>query len=106
MDKVKLKKIKVAKEEQSRYPVETSPMTLPTLYVNSDQMPEIADWEVGKKYRLIIEVEQKSKSEVAVAGKSEIVDARFNIVGYKALDTKMNEDDLTEEEQAEGRKSR
>ena len=33
---------------------------LPTIYLNSDQLPEIKDWKVGGKYSLCLEVEQSS----------------------------------------------
>lgn len=96
MEKTKLEKIKPL-DESKRYPVDASPMSLPTIYVNSEQMPEVADWEVGKKYRVLIEVEQKSKSETAVNGGKQIIDARFNIVAYKAIEGK-KVDDMTDEE--------
>ena len=68
-----------------------SDMAYPTLYVDNQQIPEIADWEVGKKYQLLIEVEQKSKSEMEVKSGGEerqIIDARFNIVAYAVIKTK------------------
>ena len=35
----------------------------PSFNVSSKQMPEIKDWKVGKNYKLVIEVKQKSVNE-------------------------------------------
>jgi|SRR3990167_2890314 len=75
-----LKKIKVD-EMQGVMP---NPMSWPPSFsINAKQMPEIKDWEVGKKYRLVIEVEQKSKNE-----REDSLDASFEIVAYKHLKEK------------------
>lgn len=49
----------------------------PSFHVSSNQMPEIKKWEVGKKYKLLVEVEQKSKNET-----EENVSAGFDITAY------------------------
>src|SRR3990167_2958542 len=36
---------------------------LPSFSLSEDDLPEIKDWEVGKKYKLNIEVEQVSKEK-------------------------------------------
>ena len=50
-------------------------------------MLEIKDWEVGEKYRLIIEVEMKSKSE-----REEMIEGSFDISAYKHLKPKSPEE--------------
>lgn len=56
-----LKKIKV-KQSESDMPTEPCG-SLPSLYLSIDQVPEIRDWELGKKHIVTIEVEVSSKSE-------------------------------------------
>ena len=65
----------------------------PSFNVTSEQIPEIKDWEVGEKYRLVIEVEQKSKAE----NDNKIVDSRFEIVSYKTIE---DDDSVLEKQQA------
>ena|SRR3990167_5914055 len=72
-------KIIPAPKKQRRNSVET-PHSRPSFYVSSREMPEIADWEVGGKYRMVIEVEQKSKSE-----DNERMNGSFEIVAYMPL---------------------
>jgi len=67
----------------------------PSFSVDAEQMPEIKNWEVGAKYRLVIEVEQTSKNE-----NEHMVTGGFNIVAYKHLPTK-SIDDMTDKEFAE-----
>ena len=65
---------------------------VPSFSVDAEQMPEIKSWKVGGKYRIMIEVEQKSKNE-----REESVDASFDILAYKHLPDKKIED-MTDEE--------
>ena len=87
---ITLKKIKQP-EMSHEMPLPTGP----TFYIDANQMPEIKDWEVGKKYRLVVEVEQKSRNE-----REDMIDGSFEIVAYKHLaDKKMeNMDDKEFEE--------
>ena len=88
----KLKKIKVSEKHDmlevagglSTYP--------PSFHVGEKQMPEIKDWEVGKKYKLMIEVEQKSLSQNE-SGR----DASFDIVAYAVMEEK-DFDKMSDEE--------
>ena len=79
---IKLKKIKTSESHSLDMPKPYH--SAPSFYVSASQMPEIKDWEVGKKYRLMIEVEQKSKNESEDSG----VDASFEILAYKHLKEK------------------
>lgn len=79
MHNIKLKKIKINESKESVMPSSSAP----NFYINAGQMPEIKDWEVGKKYKLVIEVEQKSKNE-----REDSVDASFDILAYKHLKEK------------------
>lgn len=81
MHNLKLKKIKVS--ESHGHDVPSPYYSAPSFYVSGEQMPEVATWEVGKKYKLIIEVEQKSKNE-----REDSVDASFDILAYKHLKEK------------------
>lgn len=86
MSKLKLKKIKVS--EASKADVMEGPsMFPPSFHVESKQMSEIENWEVGDKYKLIIEVKMKSKSD-NVRGTS----ASLDIVAYRELKKKKPED--------------
>lgn len=87
---LKLKKIK-APDTGKAMPVDSSSMA-PSFYVDDEQMPEISNWEVGEKYRLVIEIEQKSKNE-----NEHRTDGRFEIVGYKYLPEKTY-DEMTDAE--------
>ena len=85
----KLKKIPIEK----MFTHNDSPMRMPpNFYVNSAQMPEIKDWKVGGKYKLIIEVEQKSLNET-----EETLDASLEIQKYKVLVEK-DIDDMSDKE--------
>lgn len=57
---------------------------LPELYLNSDQVSEITAWEPDKKYRLVIDVIQKSQE----IDPNRVVRARFKIISYKILKKK------------------
>ena len=64
----------------------------PSFSIDAEQMPEIKSWEVGGKYRLIIEVEQKSKS-----AREDSVEASFDITHYKHI-PKKTIDEMTDQE--------
>lgn len=74
---MELKTIKVSKPKGDMPKVEGM-MYPPSFHVNSKQIPEIKNWEVGKKYRLTIEVEQKSMNE----GDDGVRGASFDLVAY------------------------
>lgn len=56
---IKLKKIKKPEMKGMDMPSMSGPM----FYVDDMQMSEIADWKVGEKYKMVVEVEMKSMSE-------------------------------------------
>ena len=70
-------------------------MSAPSFYTNDEQIPELKHWEVGEKYRLVVDVIQKSKEEVEKS-----TSARFEIVGYKYMPHK-SMDEMTDKEFAE-----
>jgi len=86
-----LKKIKV-NNSSNEVPSVGKDLSAPSFYMSAEQMPEIKDWEVGKKYQLIIEVEQISKNE-----HENSVHASFEIVAYKHI-PKKSIDEMTDEE--------
>ena len=93
MPKITLKKIPVKKLPKRSLPfTDEPPFFLPSFGVSAKQMPEIKDWDVGKKYRIVIEVEQKSKEE-----RNDHVHASFDIVAYKHL-RKKSIDEMTDKE--------
>src|SRR3990167_5331824 len=66
---------------------------LPHFRLNSDQVPEIATWEPGKSYRIMIDMKQESKD----INPSKQVNASFLIRAYKVIEEKPMED-MTDEE--------
>ena len=92
--KIKLKKIpvRVIDEVEALESPDMPPAYPPSFDVNDIQMPEIKDWEVGKKYKFIIEVEQKSKNET-----KKKIRVSFDIIAYKYLKPK-SIDEMTDEE--------
>ncbi len=90
-----LKKIRVS-ESNDDQPISGPP--LPQFFADDSQIPEIKDWEVGGRYKLVIEVEQRSKSKVHTSvGDKDTIDGRFDIVAYKHLPEK-DIKDMTDEE--------
>lgn len=68
------------------------------LHITSEQLPEIKDWKVGKKYSINLVVEQKSVNQM---GKKNILDASFDILKATASGSKVSEEeykDMTSEE--------
>src|SRR3990167_2170356 len=85
-----LKKIKVS--EPGGVDMPRPYHSAPSFYVDAEQMSEIKDWEVGKKYRLVVEVEQKTKNE-----SEDSVSASFEIIAYKHMKEKTI-DEMNDEE--------
>lgn len=86
---MKLKKIQTKRSYPEQ--VEAS-MPGPCVYLSSDQMPEMKNWEVGETYQLVIEVVQKSKNET-----EDRTSGEFELVAYKYMPKKEMED-MTDEE--------
>jgi len=78
---------------------------LPTLYFDEKQVPEIKDWEVGEEYDVVLRLKQTSKNENELEPDENNLNAGFNIVAYKVLDSEMSDADL-EKLQAEALKSK
>ena len=93
----KLKKIPVRKPHPALdMAMDMDPSFPPNFHVSSKQVPEIAKWQVGKKYRIEIEIEQKSKHE----SKDSHTSADFDITAYRVLDRDyrtMSDEDFDEE---------
>ena len=64
---------------------ETIPEMKPSLYLSDKDLPEVADWEVGHEYKLLVEVKQTSKSINEYEGKKKMT-ATFEIAKVKAID--------------------
>lgn len=94
---LKLKTIEVKKPKgmHKEVPMEDMMMSYPPSFsANEKQIPEIADWKVGEKYKMVIEVEMKRMSSYD-NGTKKNTDASFDVVAYKALD---NFDDMSDED--------
>ena len=91
---IKLKKIKV--EESKGMDMPSRSYSPPAFYTNDKQISEIKDWEQGAKYRLVIDVEMKSKTETDSG-----VDGSFDIVAYKEIEQKKSINDMTDKEFAD-----
>lgn len=98
MSKLTLKKIPVAKTKP-KYMLEESklPYYLPSFGLSSKQMPEIADWDVGKNYKLVIEVNMRSKNENEREGKTDS-SGSLEIVAYKVIGKMKSIDDMSDKE--------
>ncbi len=55
----------------------------PSFTTNADQMPEIKDWEVGQKYKMVVEVEMKGMNE-----DKDMITGNFDVLAYKYLPEK------------------
>lgn len=86
----KLKKVKPHKMSTLESSVEKE--HYPTVYLTSDTLPEIKDWEVGEEYKIVMIVEQKSKS-MNVEGKEEKYNADFAIKKIGCMDMEGSEDE-------------
>lgn len=87
-----LKKIKVRHSSTEDVPYASKHLSPPSFYINAAQMPEIKGWKVGGKYRLIIEVEQKSMNK-----REDSTDASFDILAYRHIPEK-SIDEMTDKE--------
>ena len=59
----------------------------PMFHVDDMMMPEIKDWEVGKKYKMVVEVEMKSMSK-----DEDMTSGGFELVAYKPMPDKEPKD--------------
>lgn len=72
----------------------------PNFSVDEKQMPEIKKWKVGGKYRLVIDVEQKSMREDI----KDMARADFDVLAYQIIKTskkpyaKMSDKEIEAEE--------
>ena len=87
---LKLKKIPVKEHKDMDMP--KMAMYPPSFHIDSKQMPEIKKWEVGGKYYLMVEVEQKSLNE-----NEDSMSASFDIIAYKHMPEK-SYDEMSDEE--------
>lgn len=71
----------------------------PSIYLDSDALPNIKDWEVDEEYYILMKVKQCSKSMNTV-GKEEKYDGRFEIMEVAALEA--GESKEHEEKEDEG----
>lgn len=90
MPKLKLKKILVG-DDSLQYD-ESPPAHRPSFYTHDKQMKEIAGWEQGKVYRIVVDVEMSNKNE-----SDRGVNGSFDIVAYKHLPDKTIEEMSDEE---------
>ncbi len=82
-----------------RVGIEDSPSIFPPSFrIDEKQMPEIKKWDVGEKYRLVIDIEMKSKNETQL----DKINGAFDLVAYKYIPKKgvleMNDKEFEEEE--------
>lgn len=91
MAHIKLKKIKVSKPDKDM-PMSHHDSYPPSFVITAEQVPEIKNWELGGKYKMIIEVEMRglNKDEDATIG-------NFYITAYKYIPEKAVEDMSDEE---------
>uniref|UniRef100_A0A6H1ZVT6 Uncharacterized protein n=1 Tax=viral metagenome TaxID=1070528 RepID=A0A6H1ZVT6_9ZZZZ len=88
--KEKLEKVKPKKSELT---AEVAQPNFPSLYLSSDTLSEIEDWEVGDEYYIVMKVEQKGKS-MRTEEKKEIYNADFDIKEIGVLDEEEKKEDL------------
>lgn len=88
---LKLKKIQT--ESYNDYPLEHA--YFPYLTLNSKQISELKDWEVGETYQIILEIKQKSKSESETKDLS-VINSTFDITAYKVISGDISDADLEE----------
>ena len=87
-------------EEMSIESPSKKDMFYPHLDLDSKQLPEIKDWKVGQKYRLIIEVKATRKAMNEREGKEAKEDMCFEIhkigVGEKEMSSEEKTDKMVE----------
>ncbi|KKN30973.1 hypothetical protein LCGC14_0828670 [marine sediment metagenome] len=98
--KLKLKKIPVKPmPKEMKVGIEDSPSIFPpSFHIDEKQMPEIKKWDVGEKYRLVVDIEMKSKNETQL----DKINGQFDLTAYKYIPKKsvldMNDKEFEEEE--------
>lgn len=97
---LKLKKIPVKKSDYPKMLDEGIPYYNPSFSLNDKQVPEIADWEVGEEYQIVVNVKMTRKEEY----KDNNVSGGFDITGYKVVDNSLDDTDLEEIDGLIGRK--
>lgn len=90
---MKMKKIPMPKKSG----MDVMPMDMmPSFHVTTKQMPEIKNWKVGEKYKMVIEVRQKSAHQMEGH-----MEAGFEILAYSVeKDYDKMDDEEFEHEQA------
>ena len=94
-----LKKIPVRKVDKSKMlgMTDDMPSYPPSFHISSKQMPEISDWKVKGKYRLVVDVEMKS-----INAGDHGASAGFDITAYAVMKEKTGTgksiDDMTDKE--------
>lgn len=83
--KLKLTRIpKTDKKSENMEKAQWKPDNRPSIYFNSEQLPEIKTWSVGKKYKLVVEVEMMSAStHENKEGKSTNADFKIDAIGVQ-----------------------
>lgn len=83
--KLKLTRIpKTDKKSEKMQEVAWKPDNRPSIYFDSKQLPEIETWSVGKKYKLVVEVEMMSaNTNENKEGKRTNADFRIDAVGVQ-----------------------
>ena len=80
---MKLKKIPVHDHDDMKGEMKGGMMP-PYLGIESKQVPEVKDWEVGETYRLVVDLKQTSKSE----DRDGRVSGGFELIAYKHIPEK------------------
>ena len=83
--KLKLKKIRVGKKSKGMFDMEEKAPSVfpPSFRADDKQIPEVKKFEVGKKYRLVVDIEMKSKKE-----NEKSTDGSFDLIAYKHIPKK------------------
>ena len=70
---------------------------LPTFTISEDLLPEVKTWKVGKKYHILLEVEQiaQLKGDQHIEEKDKKFEGRFRIISGKGLSGKPKDKDIT-----------
>lgn len=88
LEKVKPTKMAETPESKEFYP---------NIYLNSKELPDIADWDVGGEYYIVLKVEQKSKS-IRTENGEDRVGADFDIKEIGVVDESEMEDDMEDDD--------
>ena len=82
-----LKTKKIEPEKFERATVER-PIMRPGFHISLKHLPEAKNWEIGKTYKIILEIKQTSISVDIGRDKEERGDVGFDIMGIKVLSNK------------------